>query len=53
MGLNFTEYPDLQIWSTYQNIKKGQIKNPYHKSVYNIGYYGCGKYTARNNSKKC
>jgi len=29
---------------TYQNIKNGEVKNPYHFSVYNIGYIGIGKY---------
>lgn len=38
--------------TTKQNIKKGQIKNPYKKTIYNIGYYGDGKYTARINNKK-
>lgn len=26
----------------------GNIKNPYHKSVYNIGYYGVGEYDSKN-----
>lgn len=38
--------------TTTQNIKKGQIKNPYMKTIYNIGYYGDGKYKARINNKK-
>lgn len=50
--INFVDRPDVQIWSTLQNIKKGQIKNPYHRSVYNKGYYGIGKYTARKNNVK-
>ena len=50
--IKFEERPELQIWSTLQNIKNGQIKYPYHKSVYNIGYYGQGKYSARNNKEK-
>lgn len=50
--IKFEERPGLQLWSTLQNIKKGQIKNPYHKSVYDIGYYGEGKYTARINNEK-
>ncbi len=29
----------------YGNIKKGNIKNPYHKCVYGIGYFGVGKYS--------
>lgn len=50
--IQFINYLDVQIWTTMQNIKKGQIKNPYHKDVYNIGYYGIGNYTARNNNIK-
>lgn len=50
--INFEDRPDLQIWSTLQNIKNGQIKNPYHLSVYGKGYYGVGKYTARINNIK-
>jgi len=50
--IKFEERPDLQIWSTLQNIKKGQVKYPYHKSVYGVGYYGHGKYSARNNNIK-
>ena len=49
--IKFEERPELQLWSTLQNIKNGQIKNPYHKSVYGIGYYGSGKYVARINNK--
>jgi hypothetical protein len=30
--------------SSYQNIKKGQIKNPYHISVVGVGFIGVGKY---------
>lgn len=50
--IKFEERPELQLWSTLQNIKNGQIKNPYHKSVYGIGYYGSGKYVARINNVK-
>lgn len=48
----FDDRPDLQVWSTYQNIKNGQIKNPYHRSVYGIGYYGIGSYKSRKNNIK-
>jgi hypothetical protein len=37
--------------NTYQNIKKGQIKNPYHKSVYEVGYFGIGKYSYKTHRK--
>ena len=30
----------------YHQIKNGQVKNPYHKSVYGVGYIGIGKYVA-------
>ena len=33
-------------------IIKGKIKNPYHKSVCGIGYFGVGKYKCRVNNKK-
>ena len=43
--IKFNDNPDVTIWTTLQNIKNGQIKNPYKRSVYNIGYYGVGNYT--------
>ena len=36
----------------YSNFKKGTIKNPYFPSVYGVGYFGEGKYKARENDKK-
>lgn len=30
--------------TSLQNVKKGLIKNPYHPTIYNIGYLGHGKY---------
>jgi hypothetical protein len=35
----------------YKNIVKGVIKNPYHKSVFKIGYFGVGKYGIRTHLK--
>lgn len=40
------------VTTTMQNIKKGQVKNPFLRTVFNIGYYGKGKYKARINRKK-
>jgi hypothetical protein len=34
----------------YSDIKKGKIKNPYHKSVNGIGYFGVGIYSSNKNS---
>lgn len=36
----------------YSKIKKGQIKNPYHKSVYGIGFKGIGVYISCINYKE-
>ncbi|WP_297136124.1 hypothetical protein [Terrisporobacter sp.] len=33
------------------NIKKGKVKNPYHRSVHNVGYMGVGEYKSRINYK--
>lgn len=35
----------------YYSIKKGEIRNPYHKSVYGVGYFGEGKYKSEVNHK--
>lgn len=35
----------------YQNVKKGEIKNPNHKSVFEIGYFGIGESVTRKNYK--
>jgi hypothetical protein len=34
----------------YRHIKEGFIKNPNHKSVFNIGYLGVGDYSTKDNS---
>lgn len=36
---------------TYRNTVKGEISNPYHKSVWGVGYFGVGKYNSRDNYK--
>ena len=33
----------------FSAIKKGQVKNPYHKSVYGVGCIGVGLYSTTNN----
>jgi hypothetical protein len=32
----------------YADLIKGRVKNPKHKSVYGIGYFGIGKHTSRH-----
>ena len=44
------------IPNTYQHCKNGGIKNPYHPSVFGVGYMGVGKYKSRDeqgNKTKC
>lgn len=36
----------------YQNFKSGQIKNPYDKSIYGIGYLGDGNNQTKINGKR-
>jgi len=50
--VKFTNNPDYQVYATMQNIKNGQIKYPYLKTVYGIGYYGHGAYSSRINNCK-
>ena len=35
------------VHTTYRNFKKQEVKNPYDKSVYGIGYVGDGPYKTR------
>lgn len=43
---------DYQVSTTMQNIQNGELKNPFHRSVLNVGYYGVGDYSNRINGKK-
>lgn len=35
----------------FGTIKKGKVKNPYHKSLFGVGYFGVGCYKCRINNK--
>jgi hypothetical protein len=35
----------------YCNVKNGNVKNPYHKSICNIGFIGVGKYSYKTHLK--
>src|SRR5690349_14320902 len=35
----------------YEHIQSGKIRNPYHPSLYNIGYEGNGKYSFKTHRK--
>lgn len=45
------EFGYIKKHVTYQNFKRGQIKNPYDKTIFNVGYLGVGKYMARESSE--
>lgn len=34
------------------NLLRGKVKNPYYKSLYNVGYHGVGRYKTTINKKK-
>lgn len=49
----FVEFQDkykAMVHTTYYNFKKGNVKNPYYPSVYNVGIIGV-KYRAKINAK--
>lgn len=35
----------------YGNIIRGNVKNPYHKSVYGVGFIGVGEYSSKTHPK--
>ena len=47
----FPEYDWSFKGATYQHFKKGNIKCPYERSVFGIGYFGGGKYESTKNGK--
>ena len=51
----FVEFQDeykANVHTTYSSFKKGNVKNPFHKSVYSVGYIGIGKYIKIPSLKK-
>lgn len=45
------EYGYIVHNAAYTNFKNGQIKNPYDKTTYGVGYLGSGKYMAKADGK--
>lgn len=50
--IEFQDKYKAKIHTSYQAFEKGGVKNPYHKSIYNIGYIGEGKYKTHKNRKQ-
>lgn len=38
---------NFQTTATFNNIKKGAVKDPYFPNIYGVGYIGLGKYNSR------
>ena len=49
--IEFQDEYKYKFHTNYSNFLKGGIKNPYHKSVCNIGYLGNGKYSCKDYPK--
>ena len=49
--VEFQDEHKVKVHTQYQAFLKGEVKNPYHPSVYNIGYLGQGKYKCKENKK--
>ena len=51
VGYQFNDEHQHKAYTTTQNLKKGQVKNPYLPVVCGVGYFGVGKYESVINSK--
>lgn len=49
--IEFQDEYKAKVHTTYQNCQKGEVKNPYHPSVYRVGFIGQGKYKSKVNGK--
>lgn len=52
MVVEFQDKYRAKVHTNYRAFKKGNIKNPYDKTVFNIGYLGIGKYKTKENKKE-
>ena len=50
--VEFQDRFKYQIATTYNNFNRGDIKNPYDKTLWHTGYLGVGKYMAKENNIK-
>lgn len=49
--VEFQDEHKVKVDTTYCNFNRGSIKNPYDKSLFEVGYFGVGKYVARKDYK--
>ena len=50
--IEFQDKYKAMVHTNYQAFKKGSVKNPYHPSVFNIGFLGIGKHKAEEKGKQ-
>lgn len=49
--VKFLDSHGYECVTTTTHFKEGIIKNPFHRSVFGVGFYGDGKYKAKENDK--
>ena len=49
--VEFDDEYKSKVKTSYSSFSKGEVKNPYDKSVFGVGYYGEGKYVSKVNGK--
>ena len=49
--IEFQDEYKIRVHTTYKHFKNGGVKNPYHKVMYNIGYFGQNKYSRKTHPK--
>lgn len=49
--VEFQDEYKAKVHTTYQHFKDGNVKNPYHPTIYEVGCFGEGKYKSSINHK--
>jgi hypothetical protein len=50
--VEFQDEYKASVHTSYQAFKRGNVKNPYDREVFDVGYIGAGKYKTSENGKK-
>ena len=50
--VEFQDKYKARVHKRYDHFLEGVVKNPYHPSIYGVGYIGVGKYKVSENGKK-
>ena len=50
--VEFQDEYKARVHTNYNNCEKGSVKNPYHPSVYGVGFLGIGEYKSYCNNKQ-